>query len=99
MSKNQIIVKIPLAKYLWEITKNWPKPYLTKTYGGQVWVSDENPGKCFADEDANYIEFNESDIFYKLPKEVYQHIDLDPGCHKPLALVLKEIKKKELADV
>lgn len=91
----RIIVKIPLTKYLKEITKNWPSPYVTKTYGGQVWVSDENPGKCFPDDDLNYVEFNESDIFYKLPKEVHQHIDLEPGCHKTLAMILKEIKQKE----
>lgn len=95
MSEKKIIVKIPLTKYLKEITKGWLKPHVTKTYGGQVWISDENPGKCFADEGLNYIEFNESDIFYKLPKEVHQHIALEPGCHKPLAVVLKEIKQKE----
>ena len=95
MSKNPIIVKIPLVKYLREITKNWPKPYVTKTYGVQVWISDENPGKCFADEGPNYIEFNESDILYKLPKEVHQHIDLELGCHKTLPVILKEIKQKE----
>jgi hypothetical protein len=90
-----IIVKVPLVKYLKEMTKNWPQPYVTKTYGGQVWISDENPGKCFADEGLNYIEFNESDIFYKIPKEVHQYIDLKPGSHKSLAEILREIKQKE----
>lgn len=98
MSSKSIIIQIPLTKYLKEITKGWPKPYATKTYGGQVWLSDENPGKCFADEGLNYIEFNESDIYFKLPKEVHQHIDLEPGCHKSLPAVLKEIKQRESTD-
>ncbi|EGW36494.1 hypothetical protein [Desulfosporosinus sp. OT] len=97
--KGPIIIKIPLAKYLRQIAKDWITPYVTKTYGGQVWISDENPGKCFADEGLNYIEFNESDIFYKLPKEVHQHIDLETGCHKSLPVILKEIKQKESSEL
>jgi hypothetical protein len=94
MSEKPIIVKIPLTKYLKAITRSWPSTYVTKTYGGQVWISDESPGECFRD-DLNYIEFNESCIFFKLPKEVHQYVDLDPGCHKSLAEILKEIKQKE----
>lgn len=96
MSENPIIIKIPLTKYLSQIAKDWTTPYVTKTFGGQVWLSDENPGQCFADEKPNYIEFNDSSVFFRLPKEVHQHIGLDPGCHKTLAVVLNEIKQREL---
>lgn len=88
------IVKIPLTKYLREITREWPSPYVTKTYGGRVWISDEDPGQCFAD-DLNSIEFDKSCVYFRLPQEVYQHIELAPGCNKPLAVILKEIKQKE----
>ncbi|HWQ42800.1 MAG TPA: hypothetical protein VN456_12300 [Desulfosporosinus sp.] len=86
-----IIIKIPLIKYLKEITKNWPAPYVTKTYGGQVWISDEDPGECFRD-DLNSIEFDKSCAFFRLPKEVHQYIDLEPGCHKTLTEILKETR-------
>lgn len=96
---SKIIVKIPLTKYLREITKEWEKPHVTKTYGGQVWISDEAPGDCFEDEDnGNYIEFNDSCVFVQLPKEIHQHIELEPGQAKPLSEVLKGIKQKEAAD-
>ena len=94
MKVKPIVVEIPLSRYLRQITKGWEKPYVTKTYGGQVWVSDEAPGECFPD-DSNYIELNDSNVFFKLPKEVHQHIDLEPGCHKTLSMILKEIKQKE----
>jgi len=94
MTDKPIIVKIPLTRYLKEITKEWPSPYITKTYGGTVWISDEDPGECFVD-DLNSIEFNKSCAYFRLPREVYQHIDLEPGCYKRLDLILKEIKQKE----
>ena len=93
---SKIIIKIPLTKYLREITKDWKKPHLTKTFGGQVWLSDEAPGDCFDDEnDRNYVEFNDSCVFVRLPKEVHQHIVLEVGCSKPLAEVLEDIKQLE----
>lgn len=93
---SKIIVKIPLTKYLREITRDWETPYITKTYGGQVWISDQKPGDCFdCDDDRNYIEFNDSNVYVRLPKEVHQYIDLDPGCDKPLKQVLEEIRQKE----
>lgn len=94
MIRNQIIIKIPLTKYLRQIAKEWTTPYVTKTFGGHVYLSDEAPGECFTD-DLNYIEFNNSNVYFKLPKEVHQHIDLDPGSNKLLSVVLKEIKAKE----
>lgn len=94
---SKIIVKIPLTKYLREITKEWPSPFVTKTYSGQVWISDEDPGECFED-DPGSIEFDKSCAYFKLPKEVHQYIDLDPGCHKSLKQVLVEIKQKEATD-
>lgn len=90
----KIIVKIPLAKYLREITRDWTTPYVTKTYSGQVWVSDEAPGECFKD-DPNTIEFNSSNVYFRLTKEIHQYIDLGPGCNKKLSEILKEIRQKE----
>ncbi|MHB8124672.1 MAG: hypothetical protein ACYDEJ_03345 [Desulfitobacteriaceae bacterium] len=94
MKNKQIIIKISLVKYLKAITKDLSSAYVTKTYGGHVWISDKGPGECFRD-DLNYIEFNESCMFFRISKEVHQHINLEPGCHKSLALILKEIKQKE----
>lgn len=92
----KIMVQIPLTKFLREITRDWGTPYLTKTYGGQVWLSDEAPGDCWKDEDnGNYIEFNESNFYIQLPKEIHQYIDLEPGDVKTIKQVLQEIKQKE----
>lgn len=93
---SKIIVKIPLTKYLREITRDWEKPWLTKTYGGQVWISDESPGDCFnCEDDHNYVEFNDSNIYVQLPKEIHQHITLEPGSSVTLKKVLEEIKQIE----
>lgn len=94
---SKIIVQIPLTKYLRGITKGWGNVlFVTKTFGGQVWVSSDAPGETFEDEeDKNYIEFNDSDLYIRLPKEVHQYIKLDKGAHKNLKQVLKEIKTKE----
>ncbi|SCL87932.1 hypothetical protein [Sporanaerobacter sp. PP17-6a] len=95
----KIIVQIPLSKYLREITKGWGKAYVTKTYGGQVWLSDHAPGEIYEEDKGtprkNYIEFNDSNVWQPLPKEVYQYIDLENGASKSLKQVLKEIKMKE----
>ncbi|EIS9446344.1 TPA: hypothetical protein ACTWTN_001955 [Clostridioides difficile] len=92
----KLIVSIPLTKYLKDITKEWGETYITKTYGGHVYLSDEAPGEVLKKEDdLNYIEFNDSDIVMRLPKEVHQHINLKKGCNKNLKDVLKEIKKIE----
>lgn len=96
---SKIIVQIPLTKYLREITKDWGEVFVTKTYGGQVWLSNEAPGDTFGGtEGPNYIEFNDSDVCIRLPNEVHQHIDLDKCTYKNLKEVLKEIKGKESED-
>ncbi|EQG31933.1 hypothetical protein QIO_3219 [Clostridioides difficile DA00129] len=43
----KLIVSIPLTKYLKDITKEWGETYITKTYGGHVYLSDEAPGEVF----------------------------------------------------
>lgn len=105
----KIIIEIPLTTYLRSITKGWETPYLTKTKGGQVWLSDEAPGDIEGEDtyytsrftgkkeyiDKNYIEFDDSCMFVRIPKEISNHIDMDPGTFKKLSDVLKEIKKKE----
>lgn len=92
---DKIMVNISLTKYLKDITKEWGETYITKTYGGQVYLSDEAPGELFKESGLNYIEFNDSDIYMRLPKEIHQHIDLKKGCSKNLKTVLAEIKKIE----
>ena len=89
---SKIMVQIPLTKYLREITKDWGPVFITKTNGGQVWMSNEAPGECF---EGNEIEFNDSDVYIRLPKEVHNHIDLEPESHKTLHQVLQEIMRKE----
>lgn len=96
---SKIIVQIPLSKYLREITKDWGKVYVTKTYGGQAYLSDEAPGEVYEEDKGtskkNYIEFNDSNVWQRLPKEISKYIDLENGASKSLKQVLKEIKMKE----
>lgn len=89
----KIMVQIPLTKYLRELTRDWGQVFITKSLGGQVWISNEAPGECFED---NEIEFNDSDVYIRLPKELHQHIDLELGNNKSLKQVLGEIRQKEL---
>lgn len=92
------MIEVSLTKYLRELAKGWggaDNVYVTKTYGGQVWLSDEAPGELFKSEGVNYIEFNDSCMFMRLPKEVYQHFELKAGHSKLLKDVLKEITEKE----
>ncbi|AJD29682.1 hypothetical protein A0J52_09875 [Clostridium sporogenes] len=94
----KIMITISLTKYLRELTKQWgPKEeiFITKTYGGQVWISVDAPGELFREEGANYIEFNDSDMFIKLPKEIHQHFNIKYGNHKTLKQILDEIKESE----
>ncbi|EPS49013.1 hypothetical protein HYH70_17875 [Clostridium botulinum] len=94
----KVMVTISLTKYLMELTKQWgakEEIYITKTYGGQVWISVDAPGELFREERSNYIEFNDSDMFIKLPKEIHQHFNIKYGNHKTLKQILDEIKELE----
>ncbi|MBU3205149.1 hypothetical protein [Clostridium algidicarnis] len=105
----KIMINIPLTKYLKEITKEWGETYITKTKGGQVWISDDAPGDISSEDtyyismfsgkeeyiDKNYIEFNDSGMFMRLPKEISKNIIMEPGTYKKLKDVLKEIKIME----
>lgn len=77
--------------------------------GGQLWLSNGAPGDI-SDEDShyesfvtheekyidkNYIEFNDSDIFMRIPKEISKLIYVEPGTFKKVKDVIKEIKEKE----
>lgn len=96
----KIIVKIPLVSYLKTMSREYENPYLTKTYGGQIWISDQAPGEAFEDEGKNYIEFNDSFIYMRLPKETWEHIKIEKGTNKKLSSVIKDIQKleKQLGD-
>lgn len=41
---SKITIELPLISYLKGLTKGWGTTFVTKTYGGQVWLSDEAPG-------------------------------------------------------
>lgn len=93
---SKIIIELPLISYLKGLTKDWGTTYVTKTYGGQVWISNEGPGELFKEEGNNYIEFNDSDVFMRLPKVAWQYINIENGSSETLNKVLNDIKKLEL---
>jgi hypothetical protein len=73
----KILISMPLTSFIRKTTREWEKPYLTKTLGGQLWLSDEAPGDVLyeCDDDKNCIEFNDSCIFYRIPKEIAKVLD------------------------
>jgi hypothetical protein len=87
------------------------KVFLTKTKGGLLYISDEAPGDIEGEDtdytspawlggetkhlDKNYIEFDDVGAYMKLPKDISQLIDMEPGTIKTLKEVLKDIKAKE----
>jgi hypothetical protein len=102
------MIQIPLTKYLRSFQKTYGKIFFTKTKAGQLWISNEAQGDIEGEDtdcagmfgktehlDKNYIEFNDSDFFMRLPKEISQYIDLKPGAAKSLKEVLQDIKAKE----
>ena len=95
-ANSDIIIHIPLKRYLREITKDWGTPnevYVSMTMGGQVWLSAEAPASLIEEYDGNknYIEFNDSGIWTRIPKEAWSHINLKPGESKDLKTVLQEL--------
>lgn len=91
-----ITIELPLISYLKGLTKDWGITYVTKTYGGQVWLSNEAPGELFEDEDKNYIEFNDSDVYMRLPKVTWKYIEIEKGSREKLSKVINDIKKLEI---
>lgn len=91
-----ITIELPLISYLRGITKDWGTTYVTKTYGGQVWLSNEAPGELFLEEGKNYIEFNDSDVYMRLPKVVWKYIEIEKGSSEKLSKVINYIKKLEI---
>jgi hypothetical protein len=108
----KIMVQIPLTKYLRELTRMWGSPdkiFITKTKGGQVWISNEAPGDIEGEDTyydspwtgkeeyigKNEIDFSDSDIFMRLPKEIHKHFQIKYGSYKTLKEILADIKKKE----
>lgn len=88
-----ITIEIPLISYLKGITKDWGITYVTKTYGGQVWLSNEAPGELFIEEGKNYIEFNDSDVYMRLPKVAWKYIDIEKGSSEKLSKVIKKLEQ------
>ena len=93
---SKITIELPMISYLKGLTKGWGTTFATKTYGGQVWLSDEAPGELFEDEDKNYIEFNNSDFYTRLPKVVWKYIEIEKGSSEKLSKVINDIKKLEI---
>ena len=94
---NKLMISIPLDKYLKDISKGWGETYLTKTKGGQLWISDEAPGDVSGadEEDKNYIEFDDSGIYMRIPKSIADLIKIKKGTSKSLKEVLADIKDRE----
>ena len=91
-----ITIALPLISYLKVITKDWGITYVTKTYGRQVWLSNEAPGELFIEEGKNYIEFNSSDVYMRLPKVTWKYINVEKGSSKKLSEIINDIKKLEI---
>lgn len=92
----KIEVEVSLIKYLKDLTKEWDdKVFVTKTYGGHVWISDEAPGEMFKEEGLNYIEFNDSGIYMRLSKELHQHFEIKKGKFKELKEIFEELEEQE----
>lgn len=109
MSKKHIMVEISLLEYLRDIEKKYGPCYVTVTKGGKVYVSDEAPGDI-SDEDTfiktsftlereyidkDYIEFDQSDFYMKLSKEIASYINVAKGSSNTLKNVIADIKKQE----
>jgi hypothetical protein len=90
------MITIPLSKYLKDLSKGWGETFLTKTNGGQLWISDDAPGDISGadEEDKNYIEFDDSGIYMRIPQEIAKLIDIDKGTSKKLNDFLRELKLK-----
>ena len=98
MAKKKIIIQIPLIKYLKEVTRDWggrEQIFLTKTYGGQVIMSAEEPAQLDKSLGVNHYEFDDCGIYMKITKEMHQFIDLKAGQNKTLDKILEELAEKE----
>lgn len=105
---SKIMINISLTKHLSDYEKFYGECFITKTKGGQVYISNEAPGdiedegKTISDSwgnkykvGLNEIEFNDSDFYRKLPKEVHQYFDMEKGSFKSVKDIIKEIKNLE----
>lgn len=96
----QIMFQIPLTKYLRDIARTYggvKYMFVTKTMGGQVYLSAEAPGDI-SEENAEYKNDIDFEGFYmRLPKDIYQYFELKSHSYKRLDEILKEIKEKEKA--
>ncbi|NFH74187.1 hypothetical protein FDA25_16790 [Clostridium botulinum] len=104
----KVMISIPLTKYLREFQKFYGDCFITKTKGGQVYISNESPGDIedegktitFYDGEKykvglNEVEFNDSDFYQRLPKEIHQHFNMKNGSIKSVKDLINEIKKLE----
>jgi hypothetical protein len=96
----KIILQMPLTKYLKDIARTYGGTkymFITKTKGGQVWISAECPGDISGEDstDRNDIDFSDSGFFMRLSRDIHQYFELKAGSFKRLDEILKEIKIKE----
>lgn len=112
LDMSKIMITMSLSSYLKSISKGWGEIFLTKTKGGQLWISSDAPGDIEGEGayykslitgkkeyiGKNEIDFSYSDIFMRIPKEIAKHIEMDPGAFKKLEDVLKDIKAKEACE-
>jgi len=100
-SMGKVMINIPLTKYLSELTREFGgirKCYITKTKGGQVWLSSDAPGDISEEDNGkfkNEIDFSDSDFYMRLPKYVHEHFNIKNGEIRSLEEIIKDIKKLE----
>ncbi len=97
----KVMINIPLTKYLSELTREFGgirKCYITKTKGGQVWLSSDAPGDISGEDNGefkNEIDFSDSDFYMRLPRYVYINFNIKNGEIMSLEKIVKDIKKLE----
>ncbi|MEY7998635.1 hypothetical protein AB8U03_00215 [Clostridium sp. Mt-5] len=97
---SKIVLQIPLTKYLRDIARTYGGAkymYVTKTKGGQVWISAEAPGDISGEDSTNRNDIDFDGFYMRLPKDIHQYFELKAGSFKRLDEILKEIKEKEKA--
>jgi len=96
----KVMINIPPTKYLSELTREFggiKNCYITKTKGGQVWLSSDAPGDISGEDNGfkNEIDFSDSDFFIRLSKYVHESFSIKNGEIKSLEEIIKDIKKLE----
>ncbi|WP_446897459.1 hypothetical protein ACSVC9_10575 [Clostridium sp. LBM24168] len=97
---SQIILQIPLIKYLRNIARTYGGAkymFVTKTMGGQVYLSAEAPGDISGENEEYKNEIGFEGFYMRLSKDIYQYFELKSHSHRRLDEILKEIKEKEKA--